>query len=197
MEERKAFDILIDYPKKHNLEYVTHRKHKRNLLVPNDPITNKKFVIFQSDDFFFLASDSFGMRVSSGSTYTGLYGAINLPKNIELKMFKRFWIDRILRSNIRRTGHSFIDKHVTITSNNKTLVNQLINDRAIKHFNAISNRDFPFNLVIAFDYVPLISPLKNKMIIGIETKDWLYQDNDLEALLTHGKQLLSSIIKNV
>ena len=29
MEERKAFDILLDYPKKHGLDYETHKNYKR------------------------------------------------------------------------------------------------------------------------------------------------------------------------
>lgn len=119
MEERSSFDILIDYPVNHGLEFDTHRDYRRFFLNPIDRILNTKFVIFKTGSLFFYAYDSYAVKAYMTKTFTGLYGSITLPDNIELKVYKKDFTDTFLRVNKRKTGFKHIDEYLTVTSRTK------------------------------------------------------------------------------
>lgn len=194
MEERNAVDILIDYPKKNGLQYDTHLDYRRFYLFPGDPILNTKFVVFKTGSVFFHAYDSYATKVNITKTYTGLYRAIELLGDTELIVYKKSWLDYFLRLNKRTTGLKHIDDYLTITSDSKTLPFFLTN-QAVTIFMEMNRKFSPFQLIVLNDYQDNISELKGQKVIGLETQQWLYKDQDVDSFINLGSQLIDNISK--
>ena len=80
MDERSAFDILLDYPKQHGLPFETHLDNKKILFISlMYPILHTKYVIFKKDSLFFCAYDSFAAKAYTSITFSGVYKSVNLP----------------------------------------------------------------------------------------------------------------------
>lgn len=197
MNRRSAFDILLDYPKKHGLPYDKSNSEKNFYLVPSDPVLKTKTVAFKKNNFFFFAYDSFGTRAQMSKTFTGLFGIIEMPQDFELHITKKEWIDRYLTFNKIKTDHPFIDKKLTFVSKNKRLAKGIITKKEVKYFFSISEFIKPLEIIIAFDYVPLVKELKGKMVVGIETNSWIHIESEVDKLLEVGELILSNIQKNV
>ncbi|PXY01488.1 hypothetical protein DF185_08365 [Marinifilum breve] len=193
MEERSAFDILVDYPKKHGLDYDTHTNDRRFHFFPSDPVLNTKFVIFKKDNLFFCAYDSFGTKAYMNCTYTGLYGLIDIPDPLELKMTKKDWLDKFLTSNKRKTGNHYIDENVTISSKSSDIPMRVVNEKAVKHFLKITEKMNPLKVIIENDYLQFVKELKGKMVVGVEINKWLFEESDVDYFLEHGSKLLHSM----
>jgi len=196
MNERSAFDILVDYPKKHGFKYDTHNSHKRFHLIPSDPMLNTKFVIFKKNKLFFCAYDSFGAKAYMSTTYTGLYGLINIPEEINLRITKKDWTDRFLRFNKRKTGNSFIDRNLTFTSKSRNIPFNIIKNKDVEYFLNISEKTNPLELIIECDYLQLVKELKGKMIVGVETNQWIHAESEIDNILQFGGLLLNSLQEN-
>lgn len=188
MEERSAFDILTDYPKKHGLDYDTQDDYRKFFLFPRDPILGIKFVIFKSGPFYFYAFDSFAAKLSMSETFTGLYGLAN-QEAPELKIYKKDFTDTFLRTNKRKTGFDHIDNHLTITSDTKNLSFHL-SPPAVTLFLQMAERFSPLHLVIENNYISNIAGLKDKKVIGLETGQWLYKEEDIDLFLELGQKLI-------
>ena len=93
MNEKSAFDLLIEYTKKHGLNYATNNHNNHFSILSSVPVLSTKYVIFKKNNLFFYASDSFGFKGNMSKTFTGLYGLIDLPNDIELRIIKKDFID--------------------------------------------------------------------------------------------------------
>jgi len=196
MKDRDTFEILLDYPKKHNLDYDTNNNHQRFCLLPSDQFLKTKFVIFKRNNLFFLAYDSFASKAYTSKTFTGVYGLIDLPTETELRIFKKDWSDFFLRMNKRKTRNPFLDRNITIVSKSNKLPKGLFSINMVSQFIDLSKKITPIELIIEHDYISLIKELKGKMIVGIETNDWIYKESDIDVFLNYGDKILDSIIKN-
>lgn len=190
MDERSAFDILIDYPKKHGLEYDTHTDYRRFYLFPGDPILNTKFVIFKINSVFFYAYDSYAAKAHMTKTYTGIYKPIKLLEDTELKVYKKDWLD-FLRTNKRKTGLKHIDDYLTITSYSK--MSFFLSKEAVSLFLDMNRIFNPFQLIIQNDHLLNISELRGEKVIGLETLQWLYKEEDLDNFIHLGIELIDNI----
>lgn len=47
MEDKTAFDIVIEFLKKNSFDFETSRQYKRFSLIPTDPSFSKKFIVSQ------------------------------------------------------------------------------------------------------------------------------------------------------
>ncbi len=173
-------------------------ENNRTFIIPDDRISRKKFVAAKiTDSIYFLATDSYTSKAQSSTTFTGLYSAIYSSENIELRVHMKDWADFFLLTKKRKTGIKYIDDHVSITSPNSNISNNLLDEKTVDLFIEINKKGFPYKIVIENDYIAHISELKNKKIVGIETNDWVFKTEDLKNLLSAGQELISGIKSNV
>lgn len=193
MEEPSSFDILINYPVKHGLEFDTHRDYRRFYLNPQDRILNTKFVIFKTGSLFFYAYDSYAVKAYMTKTYTGLYSSITLPADIELKVYKKDFADTFLRANKRKTGFKHIDEYLTVTSRSKDF-SFALSKGAVSLFLEMTRLFSPFHMIVQNDYLPNIGELKNNKVIGLETQQWLFKEEDIDQFLKLGEEIIHDVI---
>jgi len=187
-----AFQQLIEYPVKHGLEYDTQESHRRFFLSQNDPMGNTKFVLFRSGALFFYAYDTYSTKVSSTNTFSGLYGVTN--RNYpDLKVYKKDFTDTFLRTSKRKTGFDHIDRQLTITSGSSDLSSFHLSPDAVRLFLDLEKKFRPLHLLVQNDYLPNIGELKGKKVIGLQTEQWLYREEDLEVFIRLGEELIGSI----
>lgn len=191
MEERSAYDLLKVYPAKHGLEFDTQDDYRRFYLFPTDSMLDTKFVIFKTGSLYFYAFDSYTAKMYMSNTFTGLYGIAN-PNAPELKIYRKDFTDTFLRTNKRRTGIKHIDDRLTITSPIKQ-VSLPLSEKTVSLFLEMAKRFSPLHLLIENDYIQNITELKDKKVIGIETGEWLYKEEDVEEFLRMGGELIGSI----
>lgn len=185
----------MDYPIKHGLDFDTHRDNRRFYLSPADPILNTKFVVFKTDSLFFYAYDSYAGKSYMTKTFTGLYSKISIHDDTELKIYKKDFTDRFLRINKRKTGFKHIDDYLTITSKTKK-VSFSLSKRSVTLFLEMEKFFNPFYLVLQTDYLLNINELKGEKVIGLETQQWLYKEDDIDLFLRLGGELIENVIKS-
>ena len=193
MEEINAVDALVEYPKKHNIEYDCHGRTQRFFVAPRDPMLNKKLVVFKKEDLFFIAFDSHGTKACSSALFSGLYGLIDLPKDIDIKVTRKDWTDSFLTFGKHKTGNSYVDKKLTIKNEGAKIPGGLITHRATDHFLRICDKSYPVKLIIAHDYFRVVPDLAEKMLIGIEVDRWIYDHSEIDNLLRYGPPLIEEI----
>ena len=194
MDERCAVDQLLDYPKAKGLDFETSKSNKRFLLMPSDPILNTKYVLFKKDDLIFFAYDSHGAKAHMSRTFTGVYSLSNFEVDFECEITKRFWLDNF-RTRIKKTGVKKIDNNLTIRSHADRYIKECITEKIMTLFLELSKTVTPVKLLIKTDYLSLIGDFKSKNIIGLETNQWIYKTNEIEALLDIGGEIINDLKK--
>jgi len=193
MEEKSAFDILFDKLSARGLQ-PEKRRSERTIVVPGkDRLSNTKFIIAKNKSLFFCAYDSYGTSAFSSKTFTGIYSIINLSPKTDCHIYQKDWLDLFLRKRKRKTGINFIDENLTITSSTKWSPSLLLNLKDVKLFLEINKSIAPLKVTIQHDYLSIIEELKDKTIIGIETDQWIYEDNDLDSIINKGGQLIGNM----
>ena len=192
MNERSAFDILLDYAKEKGFDFDTNKTSK-HFIVPGDPLLNTKYVVFKKEDVYFVAHDSYAAKAYLSKTFSGVYSVIDIKQDFECKIYKKDWLDKFLRKNRVKAGSKLIDDNLTITSDSRRFIPGLISDRHVKLFLELSDRITPIELLIQYNYLPFIRGLDKKRIIGLETNNWLYRNEDLDSLLNLGGELIENI----
>ncbi len=191
MEETSAYDLLIDYPRKHGLEFDTQDDYKRFYLFPTDSVVDTKFVVFKTGPFYFYAHDSYTTKLYMLKTFTGLYttARYELP---ELKVHPRELMSSLMRFKKRKTGIPYIDNNLTITSDVKELSFNFTH-QAVANFLDLAERFKPLHLFIKNNYINDIPDLKDKKIIGLETGQWLYKEEDVDLFIELGGEIIKSV----
>jgi hypothetical protein len=193
MADKTAFDILFDNLSGRGMQ-PERQISERNYVMPGaDRFSNTKYIIAKNRTFFFCAYDSHGTSAYSSKTFTGIYSAINLPPETECHIYKKDWVDLILRKSKRKAGIKFIDENLTITSSTNWTPSLLLNLTDVNLYLEISKRIAPLKITIQHNYLSIIKELKDKTIIGIETDLWLYEESDLDSLINLGGQLIENM----
>ena len=194
MEERNSYNILVDYPEENGFEFETNESMHRFYLLSNDPLIKSKYVLFKKDNLIFYASDSYSTKAYTSSTFTGVYGIIDLPKHIEYEIFIKDWFDKIMRFDKIKTGQINTDKYLTIVSKNEWIYNENESDKIISLFREIDETIHPIEIKISNGYLDHIKDFKGKKVIGIETNQWIYKKEDIEKMLNLGGELINRMI---
>lgn len=193
MADKTAFDILFDNLSARGL-LPEKQISERNFIVPGaDRMSNIKYIIARNKTFCFFAYDSHGTSAYSSRTYTGIYSAINLPPETDCHIYKKDWVDLILRKHRRKSGIKFIDENLTITSVTDWTPSLLFKSTDVNVYLEINKRIKPLKITIQHDYLAVIEELKGKTIIGIETDFWLYEEKDLDFFMHLGGQLIENM----
>ena len=192
MEELSAFDILVENLIDLGYKPETNISNRNFITSGNDRFLNSKYVLcLLSDNIFFLASDSFGTKAHSSSTFTGLYSTVNLRREIEYKVVKKDWIDFFYLKK-KRSDIGYIDKNLTILSS-FWIPSKELSRQNVELFLDLNHRDGPYSLIVKNDYLPQIQMLKGKKILGIETNRWIYEKDHLVKLIGIGQKLVAGI----
>lgn len=194
MTERCAVDQLLDYPKAKGLHYETSKSNKRFLLMPTDPMLNTKYVLFKKGQLIFFAYDSYGAKAHMNQTFSGVYSLSNFEDDFECEITKRFWIDNF-RTSVKKTGVKRIDNNLTIRSHADRNIKERITEKIMALFLKLSNTVTPVKLLVKTDYLSLIGEFKSKNIIGLETNQWIYKTEEIEALLSVGGEIIEELKK--
>lgn len=192
MEERSAFDILIENLVDLGYQPETNASNKIFILPGKDRVLNAKFVLCElSENLYFFASDSFGTKAYTSSTFTGIYSSIDLPEDAEYKVIKREWLHFIYR-NRKKTGAGYIDLNLTILSKNYNPEKELSREN-VELFLKIHSEDTRYSLIVENDYCPKLAELKGKKVIALEADKWIYKKEELKELIETGGKLISNI----
>ena len=193
MEEISAVDILIENLKKRGLNPETQRIERNFILPGSDRLWHKKSVIARFDSVFFYAFDSFGTTSFSSNTYTGVYTQINHNQNIDCIMSRKEWIHKFLVRNRQKTGVKYIDDFLTVTSLSDFNPSHLLSDSDVLLFLEINKTINPLKIIIEKGYPPSIPALNKKLVVGIETDNWIYKNDELDLFLNQGVSLINNI----
>ena len=197
MQEKSAFDILIENLIELGLEPESNRSDKTFFMSTTDRALSAKYVGCKlSDSVYFFAVDYYGTRVGSSSTFTGIYSTIDLPLKAEYKVTKRDWFD-FLYTKRKKAGISYIDKNITIISSTYIPKKEL-SKKNVELFLSM-HKVVPYYLIVENNYLPRLTMFKNKKVIGLEISRWIYEKEDLKDLISRGRDLINSInneIKN-
>lgn len=193
MTEKTAFDVLYDKLQLRGMQ-PERQSSERNFIVPGvDRLSNTKYIIARTKTFCFCAYDSHGTSAYSSRTFTGVYSPVNLPPETECRIYKKDWIDKVLRKHKRKSGIPFIDANLTITSATHWTPSLLLKQEDVNLYLEINKCIAPLTIIIQHDYFSIIDELNDKTIIGIETDRWLFEDNDLDCILNLGGQLIENM----
>jgi hypothetical protein len=191
MEDKSAFDILLEYPKEKGFDYETQESRRRFYIFPNDPILNAKFVLFKKGPLTFFAYDSYAAKAFMSKTLTGIYRPIESGKNVECRIRKRDWADSLFGKR-KKTGVRFINDHFTIQCNSDTQLDWF-NEHTAALLGKLQEKIHPLELLIQNKYLPIVEEFKGKTIIGLETNQWIYRKEEVEILLNTGGEILENI----
>jgi len=198
MEEENAFEILADYAKSKSSDYETNESYKRFYFSQNDPSSSTKYVTFKIEgEFVFLAKDSYAAKAYTGSTFSGLYTSIDLDPSLSCKVYIKDKWDFLFFWNHIKTGNKQIDNKLTFFCNKKKIAENLMTENETALFEALNKKIKPLTIIIEQNYLPEIHALKNKMLIGLESNQWIYDTSQMDVLLEKGVKLLSNIKKNI
>lgn len=193
MNEKSGFEILVENLIDLGYNPETNASKKIYIIPGRDRMSNAKFVLCKlSENIYLFASDSYGTRAYSSSTFTGLYSTIELPEEIEYKIVKKDWTDFLYR-NRKKAGTRYIDDNLTIISSKSRIYTELSKE-SVELFLDINRGKTHYSLVVKNDYCPKIEELKGKKVIGLETDNWICEKEDLSQLINIGKKLIDNLL---
>ena len=121
-----------------------------------------------------------------------IYSVLDWNNDFECRVYKKDWLDSFLRKNKKKTGNKNIDRKLTITTKSVHVKN-IIDTEVAATFMQLTKQIMPVQLIIQDNYLPTIKDLTGKKVIGIETSQWIYKHNDVDALLKYGEEIMSRI----
>lgn len=167
----------------------------KTFITPNDRILNTKYCFLSKNDIIYFASDSYAAKVGMSSTYSGVYTILpNNNSEFEVEITKRFWTDLFAKRN--KLNNSFIDKNLTIKTNRVELLSRIIDVRVTENFLKLWKKYPPIKIIIGKDYLPFVASFKGKLIIGIESNEWIMPKkfltafNDIQEFLVELKRMV-------
>jgi len=195
MEEKSAFDILVENLSEFGLTPQTHITNQTFIVPGGGRFLNTKFVFVEIDSLYFVAYDTYSTKAHTSNTFTGIYSTIDLPTNMECKIYKKHsWLDFFLYVKKRKAGVRYIDDKLTIVGSSKDMPISNLSANSVDLFLRLNDKKTPpFQLIIQNDYLPMINPLKEKKIVGVEIREWIYLKPDLMSLIDNGQKLIRNI----
>ena len=196
MKEKSTIDILAEFAEQKGLKYYSNSNVKNFHLSLHERYASSKFVVFdlQNTDknTFVVFFDYFASKAYTGETYCGIFKSIHKCKS-EIKIQKRDWFDNLSFKKRIKTGISFIDKNVTVSSENKEVDTYIVNSDIIRKYLEISKRIMPLKLATIKNSESLVPELNGKNLISLTTNSWISDPGELEFFIEQGKELLRKI----
>jgi hypothetical protein len=183
---------------KHNGFEYYDKYNGRNLIIPSDRILNSKVCCMRDNDFVFFASDSYAAKAYVSSTFSGVYGTLPIQTDYFKAMItKHFWFDFLAFEKRVTTGDSYLDKNLRITTNNVELILRVLNVRVVDMYLNMWNKYSSVKIVMGSNYLPEVDALKDKLVVGVELKEWIIPERfdetykDFKKLIVTMSNMLS------
>lgn len=169
-----TFEAYFDEAARLGFEFRCSESNRRLVVTPGDPISNKKFFYLKKGDTAYYALDSYGAKGGSSTTFSGVYRALP-AKGIKVESFvsKRYWFDPLVGCFRVKTGNSYLDKHLSVETDNIEQTSQFLSVRIADQYLALWKAYTPIRLVIAYDYLKFPAEFREKLIIGVERNMWV------------------------
>ena len=169
-----TFEAYFDIAQRLGFEFKCSEKNSRLVVTPNDPISNKKFFYLKKGDTAYYALDSYGAKGGSSTTFSGVYRALS-AKGVKVESFisKRYWFDPLVGCFRVKTGNSYLDKHLSIETDNMEQTSKIIDMRIADQYLALLKAYMPIRLVIATDYLKFPASFRDMLVIGVERNIWV------------------------
>jgi len=197
--EKSSIEILTAFAKKNNLQYWKNTNYQHNLLVPGDPFISTKFFVMEcisgQHTYYYCAYDSFSSKAYSGRCYSGIYRDFSHKETPDLKVRPKFWIDKLSFKRKIKMGSNELDKKLLIQSSDADFANKIVSQKLGLAFIKLYKLISPIDLIIDTNYLSYNTQLKGKSIIGIETNEWITENDQLNLLFDKGIDLLD-LVKN-
>lgn len=174
-------------------EYGDYAKTHHFWLFAGDPMLNRKFCYLKKGNLFFWAHDMYGTKFGMNKTYSGVYCFLNLPKpSFECRIAKRFILDFIVGEKRDKLGKAFIDKSVSVTTNDKEFARKIVTEELVKNYLNLPDGIAPVEVVFGGEYLPKLQGHETEQTVGLETNRW-YTAEELEKYLPVMEKFLGSI----
>lgn len=191
--EKSGVDLLIENLKSLGLKPETNEENRNfNIVQGSDRLLNKKFVVAVVKDCFFIAYDSYGTSAGSSNSFTGIYTISKFPENLDVVITGKSFLDKLLVWGKYKTGVDYIDKSLIIKSKDPGSLKHL-KKKDVDLFLSIHAEMKAASMVVKRDHIPFHSPLKDKMIAGIEVPEWIYSKKQVQLIIDQGTQLLNAL----
>jgi len=169
----------------------------RTFISSSDRILNTKYCMLSKNDMVYFAYDSYAAKVGMSSTYSGVYTSIsNGFTDFEAELTKRFWFDFIEGKKKVKTKDSFIDKHLAISTNNVEQLLRIIDVRIADSYLKLWTKYPPLKIIAGTNYLPFIVSFKNKLVIGVESNEWILPDK-FEHTFNDFQEFIAEIILKI
>lgn len=172
--------IIEDYKRiaQHNGFKYFDQLESRNFLIPSDRILNSKVCCLQDSEFVYFASDSYAAKAYVSSTFSGVYTALPiLADNFEATISRHFWYDFLSGEKRVTTGESYLDTNLRINTNNIEIILRVLNVRVVDIYLDLWEKFSPVKIVMGSNYLPEVDVLKDKLVVGVELKDWVIPES--------------------
>lgn len=152
-------------------------------LAPDASLIKQKCCWLMKDDLFFWAFDMYGLKFGMKANYSGVYRLVSLPDPSFLcRISRRFVLDFLVGEKRDKLGSPWIDKSVTLTTNNKEMARRMVTETLVKDYLQLPEALSPIAIVLGSDYLPRQKGHETEQVVGLETNRW-YTAEELESYL--------------
>jgi len=196
MKEKSTNEILSEFAKQKDLKFYTNSSIKKFHLSNNERFASSKFVVFdlqdQDKNTFFVFFDDYASKAFTSNTFCGIFKLTKKCKS-EMNILKRDWFDLLSFNKRIKTGSSFIDKNVTVFSEEKDLDSSILNTGLIKKYLEMSKRIMPLEIATIKNSASVVPELNGKDLLSLTTNSWIYDPKELEFFIEQGRDLIRRI----
>lgn len=194
MAELSSIDQIINFSKANGLSYRTHNDVKKHLALAGNPYTKYEFIVIElpeKDKKMHLVYSDIRTGNAGGSfAYCGLFVQIPVCKN-EVKIRKRFFIDRFDFSKKHTTGNPYTDKKLSIYKENNEWIPINIDSLVVRKFLELNKLIGPLEFVSIKKSMSFIPLLYGKSWLAILiNRQWLVDPEKIKQLWDIGSDLL-------
>lgn len=195
MKEKSYFESIEDYAREKGIPHHSNKSADNHLLHPAERYTSKKFIIFELDKKeknFFIFFDSYAPKAYTSNTFCGLFKKI-LKCDNEIKIIRRDWFDALSFKRRLKTGDYFLDRNVTIYSQNSKINGSIINNKVVREFIDLNKVIQPLELVTQREAISIVPELNGQSLVALKTNSWIADHTELTLFIKKGLNLFSNI----
>lgn len=143
-----------------------------------------QYVVVEKDGVIYYAYDSYGGRMSC--SYSGFYSIIHsAPSDLTCEINRRInpIMDRIILGKGQKIGNQFIDKHLFFKTKNIDVIRNFITTEVVDKYIKLKAKIPTTNILFGRgdDIFPRIKEHKDKIIVGIQSIDWIEPEKLLDT----------------
>lgn len=191
--EKTSIEILEEFANVRGIKCSSSSNNVNFSLNPSDRFMNTKYVVFEleknTNELYFVFFDSFSPKAYASNTYCGIFKKVQDCKS-EIKISKRYWFD--FRRRVK-TNDSYIDKNVTIISDDDKIDRNIVNSKVIGEFLEMNKVFESIELITVSKSESNIPELNGNNFIAIKLNSWILDSKKLELFIEKGSELFKSI----